>query len=263
MSDRKSIGKKLRFEVFKRDSFTCQYCGESAPNVVLQIDHIEPVVSGGSNDIINLVTACTSCNAGKGGRRLNDSSVVEKQREQLRSLQERKEQLEMMMQWHKSLKAVAADAATMAASHWAELAPGFVCSEDGKRTLAKWVKRYGFKNVLEAMDIAADAKLVFSDNGTVTGDSWVDSFDYIRRVLVVRAADNDNPNLRNVFYIRGILRRRFSYVNERNAKAYLEEAFAAGAGFEELKAIACSESGWTSWQNAMIELLESLDASED
>ncbi len=24
---REPIGKKLRFEVFKRDSFTCQYCG--------------------------------------------------------------------------------------------------------------------------------------------------------------------------------------------------------------------------------------------
>ena len=40
---RKAISKKLRFEVFKRDSFTCQYCGKSAPDVILHVDHILPV----------------------------------------------------------------------------------------------------------------------------------------------------------------------------------------------------------------------------
>ena len=38
---RKSISKKARFEVFKRDSFTCQYCGRTAPDVVLHLDHKE------------------------------------------------------------------------------------------------------------------------------------------------------------------------------------------------------------------------------
>ena len=40
------ISKALRFEVFKRDSFTCQYCGRSAPEVVLEVDHIVPVSKG-------------------------------------------------------------------------------------------------------------------------------------------------------------------------------------------------------------------------
>ena len=48
MAKRKPISKKLRFEVFKRDSFTCQYCGKSAPDVVLHIDHIKPVKEGGT-----------------------------------------------------------------------------------------------------------------------------------------------------------------------------------------------------------------------
>lgn len=29
--ERKQLSKKLRFEVFKRDSFTCQYCGKKSP----------------------------------------------------------------------------------------------------------------------------------------------------------------------------------------------------------------------------------------
>lgn len=56
---------KQRFEVFSRDNFTCQYCGARAPNVQLVVDHIVPVARGGTNDELNLVSACFSCNAGK------------------------------------------------------------------------------------------------------------------------------------------------------------------------------------------------------
>jgi len=62
---RKPLSKKIRFEVFKRDGFRCVYCGKNPPDVVLEVDHIEPVSKGGSNDINNLTTACFACNRGK------------------------------------------------------------------------------------------------------------------------------------------------------------------------------------------------------
>ena len=70
MAKRKGISKSTRFEVFKRDSFTCQYCGKSAPDVVLEVDHINPVSKGGDNDISNLITACFDCNRGKKDKKL-------------------------------------------------------------------------------------------------------------------------------------------------------------------------------------------------
>lgn len=62
---RKQISKKLRFEVFKRDGFVCQYCGATPPGAVLHVDHITPVAMGGKNDQDNLITSCESCNIGK------------------------------------------------------------------------------------------------------------------------------------------------------------------------------------------------------
>ena len=56
----------LRFEILERDSFTCQYCGHSAPEVVLHVDHIRAKTNGGNDDKDNLITACTACNVGKG-----------------------------------------------------------------------------------------------------------------------------------------------------------------------------------------------------
>jgi len=67
---RRAIAPGLRFEVFRRDSFTCQYCGRRAPYVVLHVDHISPVAAGGTNDPANLRTACSTCNLGKGSRSL-------------------------------------------------------------------------------------------------------------------------------------------------------------------------------------------------
>jgi hypothetical protein len=68
---RKAIGKKLRFDVFKRDGFVCAYCGATPPSVVLQVDHINPVAKGGTNEIDNLITSCQPCNIGKGATKLS------------------------------------------------------------------------------------------------------------------------------------------------------------------------------------------------
>lgn len=72
MAARKSISKKARFEIFKRDGFTCQYCGAHPPGVLLHIDHIHPVAKGGTNEDENLITSCEPCNLGKGAGLLAD-----------------------------------------------------------------------------------------------------------------------------------------------------------------------------------------------
>jgi len=69
---RKSISKRLRFEIFKRDSFTCQYCSAKPPKIPLEIDHIMPVSKGGTNSIDNLITACFDCNRGKSNIELDN-----------------------------------------------------------------------------------------------------------------------------------------------------------------------------------------------
>lgn len=60
-----AVGKRLRFEVMRRDNHSCQYCGRSAPDVELQVDHVVPVTLGGTDHPSNLKTACRDCNSGK------------------------------------------------------------------------------------------------------------------------------------------------------------------------------------------------------
>jgi hypothetical protein len=60
-----SVSKRVRYEIHRRDNHTCRYCGGTAPDFTLTVDHVTPVALGGSDDPTNLVTACRDCNAGK------------------------------------------------------------------------------------------------------------------------------------------------------------------------------------------------------
>lgn len=66
-----TVSLKLRFEVFKRDNFTCQYCGCKTPEVILELEHIIPLSKGGTDDLDNLTTSCFECNRGKGASLLD------------------------------------------------------------------------------------------------------------------------------------------------------------------------------------------------
>ena len=57
-----------RFNVFLRDRFTCQYCGDRFPTQDLTFDHVIPRSRGGRTAWDNVVTACSSCNLRKGNR---------------------------------------------------------------------------------------------------------------------------------------------------------------------------------------------------
>ena len=69
-SKERSIPQGLRFQVLRRDNFTCQYCGSKAPEIILHIDHKVPWKIVKKHELINLVVACSSCNLGKSDKLL-------------------------------------------------------------------------------------------------------------------------------------------------------------------------------------------------
>lgn len=58
-----------RFNVFLRDRFRCQYCGEKHVADHLTFDHVLPRSSGGQTTWVNVVAACDPCNGRKSNRR--------------------------------------------------------------------------------------------------------------------------------------------------------------------------------------------------
>lgn len=229
MTNRIAIGKKLRFEVFKRDKFTCQYCGAKAPDAVLHADHLHPVAKGGQNDILNLVTACESCNSGKGARLIDDSSVVERQRAQLEILEARREQLQMMLEWRDELERIKTDTVELISDRIGDRGH-FVPNENGKSDIRKWLKKYDFDEVLAAVDEAFDIYMQWiKDKPDDT--AWNNAFRKIPAICSIRRQSVEKPYMQKVFYTQGILRRRLRDKNGHYAKA-LEEMILEWGAFE-------------------------------
>ena len=65
--DKQAI-KFSRLNIYARDAFTCQYCGEQLPSEELTFDHVTPRSRGGRTTWENIVTCCVPCNAQKADR---------------------------------------------------------------------------------------------------------------------------------------------------------------------------------------------------
>ncbi len=65
-------------EIFRRDNYTCQYCGRQTPH--LTIDHVLPRHRGGGHRWDNLVAACPACNRRKGGHTAGEAQMTLKRK---------------------------------------------------------------------------------------------------------------------------------------------------------------------------------------
>jgi hypothetical protein len=72
-----AVSKRLRYEILRRDNHACRYCGATAPDVKLNVDHVIPQALGGSNAPTNLVASCVDCNAGKTSSMPNATPVAD------------------------------------------------------------------------------------------------------------------------------------------------------------------------------------------
>lgn len=151
--ERKTISKRARFEIFKRDCFTCQYCGAQPPAVILHVDHILAVANGGGNEAENLTTACQNCNLGKSAVPL---SVKPKT---LNAAADEAEEAAAQVREHARMVRDAREAIESVCWEVAEvLHPGASdgWSSDKFNGVKGFVERLGYAGTLEAAYIAAD-----------------------------------------------------------------------------------------------------------
>lgn len=156
-----AISKSVRFEVFARDAFTCQYCGQRPPDTVLELDHIHPRAKGGSDELLNLITSCWECNRGKAAKVLSeiaprpdaDLMFLRVQQE----IAEAKRYLEAKRQRDNIFNKV-----RIALSEtWIELLNADV---PDSQQWDVWINKYGFEEVEAAIRICA-GKTLFTDLG--------------------------------------------------------------------------------------------------
>lgn len=235
---RKSISKRMRFEVFKRDSFTCQYCGRMAPDVVLEVDHIKPVSKGGKNEMLNLITSCSACNNGKSNVELSDDTAVKKQEKQLAELAEKKEQIEMMLKWREGLNDIEGDMVNAVAKVFSDNTDWGV-SDNGKKKIKKWLKEFSLNEVLDAAEVSIST---YYDD---TEEGWNRAFNRVSGICFNKRQQASDPRYYRCNYLAKIAENNFTYCDVRRLKNYLFPMIGEESDFERAKQAICTARNWS------------------
>lgn len=159
------VSTRTRFEVFKRDRFTCSYCGRTPPTVLLEVDHVLPRSAGGSDDQENLTTSCQDCNRGRAAGLLEEGTAPTVTHQAIDDLTERIDQAkayaELMQTW-RGLQDSQVQQVTDAWAHTfgariEEAADGtfWVLAFPRKQSIRTILARLPLHLVLEAIEITA------------------------------------------------------------------------------------------------------------
>jgi 5-methylcytosine-specific restriction endonuclease McrA len=65
-----------RANIYARDGYACQYCGDVFADCDLTFDHVIPSAQGGVKGWTNIATACVPCNRKKGARRPDEAGMT-------------------------------------------------------------------------------------------------------------------------------------------------------------------------------------------
>ena len=168
-----SITKKIRFEVFKRDGFACQYCGKHPPETTLEVDHIQPKSKKGTDDINNLITSCFDCNRGKTNielKRIPNTLTDNKE-----ILEERESQY---LEYHKILAKIDKrinKELNQVSDTYSKYFPKLELSDSFKKSsVKKFIEKLNVFEVIDSMDIAC-SKFIGSKGQYLNGIWMKDS----------------------------------------------------------------------------------------
>lgn len=146
-----SVSTRTRFEIFKRDGFTCVYCGATPTAGPLHVDHVTPQAEGGGDDPSNLVTSCERCNLGKAAvpldrKRFDIGDITTPQRDHA-------QQILAYLELQKEKGAAERDVVGALADHWASLNEGYY-PRDFEASILRLIREFTFDEIKRAITLA-------------------------------------------------------------------------------------------------------------
>ena len=185
LAHKEPIPAGLRFSVFDRDGFVCQYCGRRPPDVVLHCDHILPECDEGPTVADNLVTSCAECNRGKGSRPLS-TGVGKPWSERRDDLAEQVRQLEAYGEYLDKILDIRRRELRLVREHFEEVFGGI--SDDAASRLRAALQYHPPAEVIEAMEVAAGKFHRDLGRGYIPTKVWKYFYGVLRRRREARDA---------------------------------------------------------------------------
>jgi hypothetical protein len=148
------------------------------------------------------------------------------------------------MKWNEELLHFEDDKIKRIQSYWAKLTPGYNLTASGISELKKLLQKYSIEEVLSAMQKASMSYIQWN-NGSPTKESVNIAWSKVAGICSLSQADFEDPDLKEFFYIRGIIRNRLTYYVPHLTIDWLRAARSWGASISELKDIALRVNSWT------------------
>lgn len=205
-----SLSKKLRFEIFERDGFCCQYCGKKPPETVLHVDHIVSKKDGGDDDVNNLICSCIDCNLGKSSKSLPKSPS--KYKKQIKNLEEKTAQLESFYEFLKKKSKNEIDRMNVFQKAWEEGSEGqSSLTDSGLESITRLLKKHTAEEIFESIKITWQKKWDKSDQDS--------QFPYMCGILKNMRLKKENPEKfelhKKAYSVRATIRGScYGYIND-------------------------------------------------
>jgi len=172
--------------------------------MVLEVDHILARANGGTDEFLNLVTACAPCNRGKSAVRLTENHALEKQVSQIERIEEQAATLEQLRQ----RKAEADELLNLQIDAIDDAIHGHTeCSltEAGRKTVRRWLATDSVEALMTAVDAAAQTYA----RGHMSKREWDTFFKKIPAIAAFRKRHGAKSEaFRKALYAAGIMRNR-------------------------------------------------------
>jgi TolA-binding protein len=186
--------KRIKYEVFEKDAFKCQFCGTGAPNVTLQLVRIQDAQPDEEwLDTAFLSTSCKVCEKKKSG---TDEKSLNNPYMSIDELEERLQQLKMLINWRKGMLNIRKQQLNNLIIYWENKISGFETNNDQKKYLAAHISKYSGDEIRSAMDMAVDKFIKYDEDGKLDQSSILTAFSKIPEICqtkteIVTAHESD------------------------------------------------------------------------
>ena len=249
------VYKRIKFEVFEKDSFKCQVCGAAAPNVTLTLHRLQNNQQAENwLDPAFLTTFCESCQRKNGSQ--ESANTGNNGHLSLNALEERLDQLKMLINWRKGMIKIRKRQLASLVEFWQELVPSIFLSEVHKKTLLSCISKYSSDDIKEAMRLAVQEFIVVHQDGSIARDSFQMAFANIPEICYRKTKMSKTREAEELYHIHDILEERIDgFFDSARVIQWLNYARSWDVHLEELIQMAARVTNWTQFSCSIDELV--------
>jgi transcriptional regulator with XRE-family HTH domain len=137
-------------------------------------------------------------------------------------------------------------------NYWESIVHGCILAEGDRRKLDKWLGTFSTVEIMNAMDACEREYVHYQPQGLCTPSTAEYAFNKIPAVCRVNRRAEANPDERQLYFIRGVVRNRIEDFDNTEGIRLLRQAYTAGVDVERLREFAGSVQSWQEFERGLM-----------